>query len=222
MTRSRVRTPPPQLAEHDEKGCHGPTAQSAGHACSLHACCCERSLGQSLALLVIVRWREREPPAHGLVHDDHESHCVTSHEHCDSEQLVMSVSGSHALPPYCGDVVTVRVRDLLASPHVALHELHELQLLSAQSIGHGERLHGSLCDDEPVQAAPHALLSGDLLRERVRVPVVPHVCVHVPQLPQLPHSQSIVGVLALHCVDSDSGAVQAAPPQVGSVLLRVR
>ena len=52
-----------------------------------------------------------------------------------------SVSAGHDVPPFAAAVVTVRERDCVADPHVAVHELHSLHADTAQLTGHVPATH---------------------------------------------------------------------------------
>ena len=130
------------------------------------------------------------------------------------------------MPPCAGARTIVRVRVCEPVPHDSVHEFHDAQFDTMQSMGHACSLQGSVCVCWKVSHGfppPHATYTG--LRERLRIPP-PHVFEHAPQLVMGPSHACILqsSGLRVHLLAPASPAVHqmrkgsALPPVHGKSL----
>jgi hypothetical protein len=115
--------------------------------------------------------------------------------------------------------VTERLRDCAPVPHDLVQVDQTPNADVAQWMGHGPLLHACVSAVWP-QALPPNVGSATMTRLRDCEPA-PHVVLHAPKSPKLGTSQSVGQSWALH-VRTSSEAVQALPPKVGGVSVRLR
>jgi len=141
---SRVRfcVPPPH---ETSQPCHAPkseTAQFTGHAGDTHPRCSRRTCEhiRCCAWARTLRVRICLPPSpHATSHSLQavQFETMQSHVHRVTLQGCVSLSQGHSRPPYAAAVVTLRWREVVAAPQLALQLLHADQWLTSQCCGHG-------------------------------------------------------------------------------------
>jgi hypothetical protein len=158
-----VCRPPPHGLEHAPDGMNSLTTQSTGtgHACVLHASVCTWSSAAGHAApphdagVTTTRFNVRTPPPHvAEQRPDGKNELMTQSTFVHSgahacalhvSVLTFSESAGHALPPWAGDVTTLRMTVCTPPPHDREHEPEGLKSLITQSTGTGHAcvLHAS-------------------------------------------------------------------------------
>jgi len=140
--RERCCSPPAHEREQPLHAAQLLNVQCTGQACDPHTLVSENS-GQALPPLAAatnkLRVRMLKPPPHVLEHADQALNELTSQstgQNCVLHAL-FSCRCSHAMPPFAGCCVMVRLRVDTPPPHDSVHVDHDSNELCKQCVGHG-------------------------------------------------------------------------------------
>ena len=160
-----------------------------------------------------VRKRERNPPPHDCVHAPHAPHAATTQPtgHGPVAHERVSWSGGHFVSPA---TATTRLRVCVPPPHVTVHVLQRLNVVTVQGTGQSRKWHGLASVSAP-HALPPARDAESIERRRCAVPA-PQEAEHASHPPQLPTTQSS-GHVSLEQLRVAKSTGQPAPPCAAAV-----
>jgi hypothetical protein len=120
----------------------------------------------------VLRVRDCEPPPHVCEQAPQEDHVDWTQwiGHATSLQEAVSESAAQPTPPFDTGVTTVRLRDMVPSPHDTVHDDHCCQLETTQSTGHASVLHDTVSWSSGQEKPPWSLWV-TTERERLFVPL---------------------------------------------------
>lgn len=195
VPRVRRFRPPLHSTVQFSNGPHAPTTQSMGQGWVLQGTVWFNSVGHAMppyrgSTTVLVRVVVPLGPQEA-VQTDQRDHGLTTQSMGQGcvLQFIVSLSGGMGMPPYIGNVVTVRVRMMTAPPQETEHVAHGPQGVTTASMGQGCVLQGFV---SVVMGQGMPPWRGDVVIALVWVVVpAPHVTVQVDHASHGATTQSI-------------------------------